>query len=160
MTTGLMARSRLIFQSVLRHGFCPAGVLDSVLEVPAERRVEFAVRTPLNFFSSRDFQAQRLRMSALGQKRTSDCRLLMSALPPKSGHCETLLGCLLCANSGSSASQKTRGYWMTSSAVASNDAGTVRPSALAVFRLMTISNFVGPCTGRSVGFSPLRILST
>src|SRR3974390_3251737 len=49
---------------------------------------------------------------------------------------------------------------ITSSARASNDGGTVRPSALAVFRLMTISYLVGACTGRSAGFSPLRMRST
>ena len=32
-----------------------------------------------------------------------------------------------------------------------------RPSALAVLRLMTSSNFVGCMTGRSPGFSPLRM---
>jgi hypothetical protein len=36
----------------------------------------------------------------------------------------------------------------------------VRPSALAVLRLMTSSNFVGCSAGRSAGFAPLRILST
>jgi len=51
-------------------------------------------------------------------------------------------------------------YSITSSARASSVGGTVRPSAFAVLRLMTISNFVGACTGRSAGFSPLRILST
>ncbi len=38
--------------------------------------------------------------------------------------------------------------------------GTVRPSAFAVLRLMTSSNFVGSSTGRSDGLVPLRILST
>ena len=36
----------------------------------------------------------------------------------------------------------------------------VRPSARAVFRLMTNSNFMGCSTGRSAGLAPLRILST
>ncbi len=36
----------------------------------------------------------------------------------------------------------------------------VRPSALAVLRLMTSSNFVGCSTGRSAGLAPFRILST
>ena len=36
----------------------------------------------------------------------------------------------------------------------------VSPSAFAVFRLITSSNFVGCSTGRSAGFAPLRILST
>ena len=43
---------------------------------------------------------------------------------------------------------------------ASKVGGTSRPSALAVLRLMTSSNLVGACTGRSAGFSPLRMRST
>ena len=38
--------------------------------------------------------------------------------------------------------------------------GIVRPSACAVFRLITSSNLVGCSTGSSAGFVPLRILST
>src|SRR5262249_11894084 len=49
---------------------------------------------------------------------------------------------------------------ITSSASASTPRGIVRPSALAVFRLITSSNLVGACTGRSAGFSPFRIRST
>src|SRR5262249_4364695 len=45
---------------------------------------------------------------------------------------------------------------MTSSAVASSLGGTVMPSALAVLRLITNSNFVGCSTGKLAGFSPLR----
>src|SRR5262249_18978841 len=48
---------------------------------------------------------------------------------------------------------------MTSSARASSNGGTVRPRALAVFRLMTSSNRVACSTGTSAGCSPLRILS-
>src|SRR5262249_11006048 len=40
-------------------------------------------------------------------------------------------------------------YLITSSARASNVAGTSRPSARAVLRLMTSSYLVGACTGRS-----------
>src|SRR5262245_35611145 len=40
---------------------------------------------------------------------------------------------------------------ITSSARASKVAGTSRPSALAVLRLITNSNLVGACTGRSAG---------
>jgi hypothetical protein len=36
----------------------------------------------------------------------------------------------------------------------------VRPSALAVFVLITKRYRVGVCTGRSAGFVPLRMLST
>jgi hypothetical protein len=38
--------------------------------------------------------------------------------------------------------------------------GMVRPSVLAVLRLSTVSYLVGACTGRSAGFSPLRMRST
>src|SRR5262249_18151897 len=46
------------------------------------------------------------------------------------------------------------------SARASSVAGTSRPSALAVFRLITSSHLVGACTGRLAGFSPRRMRST
>jgi hypothetical protein len=49
---------------------------------------------------------------------------------------------------------------ITSSASASNLSGTLRPSAFAVFRLITSSNLVGPCTGNWPGFSPRRMRST
>src|SRR5262249_18322287 len=49
---------------------------------------------------------------------------------------------------------------ITSSARASSVAGTIRPSALAVVKLMTRSNLVGCSTGMSAGFTPRRILST
>src|SRR5262245_50974744 len=53
-----------------------------------------------------------------------------------------------------------RAHSITSSARASSVGGTSRPSTLAVLRLMTSSNLVGFCTGRSAGFSPRRIRST
>src|SRR5262249_449074 len=46
---------------------------------------------------------------------------------------------------------------ITSSASASNVAGTSRPSALALLRLSTNSNLLDWVTGRSAGCSPLRI---
>src|SRR6266481_4069614 len=45
---------------------------------------------------------------------------------------------------------------ITSSAPASRLGGTARPSILALWRLMTSSNFVACMTGRSAGFAPLR----
>ena len=51
-------------------------------------------------------------------------------------------------------------YSITSSAVICMISGTVRPSALAVLRLMTSSNFVGSMTGRSPDLEPLRIWAT
>src|SRR5262245_14422424 len=54
-------------------------------------------------------------------------------------------------------SWRTTCHSITSSARASSVGGTSRPSALAVFRLITSSNFVGCMTGRSPGLSPLRM---
>jgi hypothetical protein len=51
-------------------------------------------------------------------------------------------------------------YSMISSARTSTVGETSRPSALAVLRLSTVSYLVGACTGRSAGFSPLRMRST
>src|SRR5262249_42652841 len=49
---------------------------------------------------------------------------------------------------------------ITSSARTSTVGGMSMPSALAAFRLMTVWYLVGACTGRSAGFSPLRMRST
>jgi thiaminase (transcriptional activator TenA) len=46
---------------------------------------------------------------------------------------------------------------ITSSAMASSPGGKLRPNALAVLRLITNSNLLDCMTGRSAGFSPLRI---
>src|SRR5262245_40823776 len=51
-------------------------------------------------------------------------------------------------------------YSITSSARASSVGGTSRPSAFAVLRFITRSNFVGCSTGRSMGLVPLRIFPT
>src|SRR5207245_10084044 len=51
-------------------------------------------------------------------------------------------------------------YSRTWSARPNTDGGIVSPRALAVFKLMTSSNFVGCSMGKSAGFAPLRILST
>src|SRR5262249_4931758 len=53
-----------------------------------------------------------------------------------------------------------RRHWITSSARWSIDGGIVRPSALAVFRLITSSTLVGGSIGRWAGLAPLRILPT
>src|SRR6516164_4835745 len=49
---------------------------------------------------------------------------------------------------------------ITSSARASSDGGTPRPSALAVLRLMSNLYLVGACIGRLASFSPLRLRSS
>ena len=78
-------------------------------------------------------------MSALGHKRT---------FAVQNGMRNT--SCPLCANSGHG-----RSYSNTSSARASKDCGTVRPSAFAVPRLITNTNFDDSTTGRSPGFYTL-----
>src|SRR6516165_2917607 len=78
----------------------------------------------------------------------------------KSGHRNSVVECPLCAKSGLMHRSKKDHHSITSSARLSNDCGTVRPSALAVLRLMTSSYLVGACTGRSLGFSPLKMRST
>jgi hypothetical protein len=51
------------------------------------------------------------------------------------------------------------GHSITSSARASTLGGIVTPNAFAVFRLRTIMYLDACSTGRSAGFSPLKILS-
>src|SRR4029434_9656035 len=62
-----------------------------------------------------------------------------------------------CHDAHQRAARSTR-YWITWSARCSSDCGIVRPSALAVLRLMRSSNFVGCSTDRSLGPAHLRIL--
>src|SRR5262245_5953305 len=62
-------------------------------------------------------------------------------------------GSPVCAISGPEQAQQNQAanadYSITSSARVSSAGGTVIPSALAVLRLMTSSNLVAACTGRS-----------
>ena len=95
-----------------------------------------------------------LSMSALGQKQTLGKVRLMSALLP-------------IADIGTQPSDvcfvpkaDIRFYSITSSARASNPAGTLMPSALATLRLIRNSNFVGCSTGSSLGLAPFNSLST
>ena len=53
-----------------------------------------------------------------------------------------------------------KGYSIISSTRASKVGGTGKPSVFAVFRLMLSSYLFGACTGRSAGFSPLKMRST
>jgi hypothetical protein len=77
------------------------------------------------------------------------------------------VGCFrFCPHSGPSLDSQHTAAWMesghsmTSSARARIDCGTARPSAFAVFRLITISNLVDCCTGSSIALAPFRSLST
>jgi hypothetical protein len=65
-----------------------------------------------------------------------------------------------CPLSAKSRHSRRPPYSITSSARATNPGEMVRPSALAVLRLITNSNFVGSSTGRSPGFSPLSMRAT
>jgi len=97
----------------------------------------------------------RLRIKTCGDDRedvTADV-----GFAPQSGHARLASICPLSAKSGHShCSQKYR-YSITSSVSASSVPGISSPSAFAVFRLMSREYFVGCSTGRSAGFSPLRI---
>ena len=53
-----------------------------------------------------------------------------------------------------------RSSLITLSARANSVCGIVRPSAFAVFKLITSSEFVGCSKGRSLGFAPSRIFLT
>jgi len=87
--------------------------------------------------------------------RVKDVKFVLSNLElrkrniPESGHRSAHAECPLCATS-----RHWCRYSITSSARASSVGGMVRPSALAVLRLITSSYLVGACTGKSAGFSP------
>ena len=57
-------------------------------------------------------------------------------------------------------SWSTMAYSITRSARSRIDCGIVSPKASAVLRLIINSNLVGCSTGKSLGWAPLRILST
>jgi hypothetical protein len=78
---------------------------------------------------------------------------VMSALPLKADVCDAIAH--VCYGPIADIT-----YSISSSARASSEGGIVIPSALAVLRLMTISKVVGWTTGRSAGFSPLRMRPT
>ena len=89
-----------------------------------------------------------------------------SQIPRKRSHVSfrqrlRTLGCVgsrqLCATSGLMHCSKELPYSITLSAAISTDEGTITPRVLAVFKLMTNSNLVGCCTGKSEGAAPLRI---
>ena len=60
----------------------------------------------------------------------------------------------------SAKSRQASVHSITSSARASSVGGTLRPSALAVFMLITSSNLDGRSTGRSAGLVPFKMRST
>ena len=77
----------------------------------------------------------------------------------RSGHRQAVAPCPLVPDSDSCTAAMAA-HSITSSARNSRDCGIVRPSDLAVFKLMTNSNLVGCSTGSSAGFAPFKILFT
>src|SRR5215813_8439401 len=92
-----------------------------------------------------------------GQSRRFASVTGTSALPPIATKERTSIYVGEGANSGCEQSQQSRAYSITSLARPSRGSGIVRPSALAVLRLMRNSIFVDCWTGRSAGLSPLRM---
>jgi hypothetical protein len=93
----------------------------------------------------------------LAPRRVSTHFAVRSPCPPypRKRHQSRFFDCPLWANSGHSIIHS-----ITLSARSSSVSGTERPSAFAVLRLIASLYSVGACTGRSAGFSPLRMRST
>src|SRR5262245_18800522 len=98
-------------------------------------------------------------MSALPRIATAKAEFLQKSclLYPRKQTCAVKLGMSALGQKRTLAGQH---YSITSSARASRDGGIVRLSSYAVLRLITSSYLVGACTGKSAGFSPLRMRST
>ena len=95
-----------------------------------------------------------------GQKAKYSLGVDVFRFAPESGLKSDIAPCPKGANHRLMHRSKPNRYSITSSARASSVGGMSRPSALAVFRLMTRSNLVGCSTGISPGFAPRSILST
>ena len=89
------------------------------------------------------------------KKGTSVGDRTKSALPPNNGHPRCRTRCPFRANNRSRFPHS-----ITSSVRESTEGGTVRPSSLAVFRLIDNGNLVGNSIGKSAGAAPCSILST
>ncbi len=90
-------------------------------------------------------------LGAHGHSRRSDRAPTTSGLPRSAD-------ILQVNRHGSNVPKRNIPYSITTSAAVRSVGGTLSPSALAVFRFMANSNFVGCTTGRFAGFSPWRIL--
>src|SRR6516165_8718060 len=99
-------------------------------------------------------------MSALGQKRTFSEVCAMSALLPKADMDQHGRDIRFGSKADIPRCNRDLRYSITSSARSKKSRLRFRPSALAVFRLITSSYLVGRSIGRSAGLAPLSILST
>jgi hypothetical protein len=91
------------------------------------------------------------RRAAGGLKAPAHSRFASNSGPVRCG-----VGRVVCAMSRRERMQQMPPL-LDSSAVASNVGGMVRPSVLAVLKLITSSNLLDWTTGRSVGFAPLSM---
>ena len=144
----------------------------------AKKRYELAVshaaaypRLRKQCYSNGDRRAREVRLSRMGCDQVHDRpqwgkldgaesirrKVRFTSLNGFSRPADKLGGLVSAGRSLTHAPQQKEHYSITSSARPSNGSGTVRPSALAVFILRISSTFVACCTGRSAGFSPLRI---
>jgi len=89
--------------------------------------------------------------AAARHQRRFDDVCSMSALPLGSGPTQAIAAGRKWAMRRHYAVQQTNAYSITSSARAISVGGTVRPSAMAVFRLITNSNLDVCTTGKSAG---------
>jgi hypothetical protein len=101
-------------------------------------------------------------MSALGHSRPSHFVPVLNNVrcASDSDHSRYESELTLWANSDILHRRNSGRYSITSSALVSNVCGMLIPSVFAVLRLITNSNLAGSSTGKSAGFSPLRIRPT
>src|SRR6516225_2826481 len=99
-------------------------------------------------------------MSAIGTKRTLRHVHLTSALPPKADMDQHGCDVRFVPKADIPRCGRDRRYSITSSAATRKLCGTVMPSAFAVFKFISSSNFSGWVIGRSPGAVPFKILST
>ena len=109
-------------------------------------------------------RTRRQRMSFWRRKRIEKASPCTQFRPALAGRCWSQLFGRSVHNSGPEHLEQRpftdANYSIISSAREINARGMVTPIVFAVFRLKTNSNSVGCSIGRSVGFAPLRILST
>ncbi len=87
-------------------------------------------------------------------------REFCNTFPPTTDSCWTSRNVADVPIAAVSRCSKWARYSITSSAVASNEGGTIRPRSFAVLTFTIILNLVGVCTGRLPGSSPVKMRAT
>src|SRR6516164_8043973 len=111
-------------------------------------------------------QSDELAPFQLSELHSSPSQSTPGSMPDAASVCERCRPCayatmkLLCHGCKFGVPNSIIDHSITSSASRRNGSGIVSPSAFAVLRLTVSSYLVGACTGRSAGFSPLRMRST